>query len=376
MIELDVQLPLDRFALSIRARIESPAVAVLGPSGAGKTSLLEVIAGLRRRATGRVVVDGEPLLDSAAGVRVPPERRRIGYVPQDSGLFPHLDARANVRFGLRRGRGAGERGAEERGAEVRFAEAVEMLEIGPLLDRYPATLSGGERQRVALARALASAPRLLLLDEPLAALDLELRGRILPYLLQVRDQARVPMIHVTHHVGEAQVLAREVLVIEGGRVAAQGPAAAVVATRTLAADPEADLDNVVDGRIAARDEAGGVALLALGTGGALGASGAGEAALAVPATGGPPVGSRATYAVPAEDVLVSTAPLAGLSARNVLEARVTGLEPVGRDVLVRLAAGGIEWWARLTPAATRDLGLAAGRKVWIAIKTHAFRRLG
>jgi molybdate transport system ATP-binding protein len=356
MIELDVQLPLARFALSIQARIESEAVAVLGPSGAGKTSLLEVIAGLRRRATGRVVVDGEPLLDTAAGVRVPPERRRIGYVPQDSGLFPHLDARANVRFGLRR----------ERGAEARFTEAVEMLEIGHLLDRYPATLSGGERQRVAIARALASAPRLLLLDEPLAAVDLALRGRILPYLLQIRDEARVPMVHVTHHVGEAQVLAREVLVLEGGRVAAHGPAAAVVAARTLASDPEADLDNVLDGRIAARDEAGGVASLVLAGGGVV---------LAVPAAGDLPVGSRATYAVPAEDVLVSIAPLAALSARNVFEAAITGIEPVGRDVLVRLRADGVEWWARLTPAATRDLGLAPGQRVWIAVKTHAFRRL-
>jgi molybdate transport system ATP-binding protein len=359
MIELDVCLPLDRFPLEVQARIESEAVAVLGPSGSGKTSLLEVIAGLRPRASGRLAIDGDPLLDSAAGVRLPPERRRIGFVPQDSALFPHLDVRANVRFGLR---------SSNRDAERRFDEAVAILEIGSLLGRFPATLSGGERQRVALARALASAPRLLLLDEPLAALDLELRERILPYLLEIRDAARIPMVYVTHHVGEALVLAREAMVLAGGQLVDHGPAGTVLAGggRVAALDPEVDFDNVVRGTIVSVDEAGGIAGLELSAAGFR---------LVVPVAPDLMPGGRATYAVPAEDLLISIGLIEGISARNVFKASITGIEAIGRDSLVHLAAGGLEWRARLTPAATRELGLARGQMVWLAIKTHAFRRL-
>jgi len=227
LIELDVRLPLAGFVLEVRARFESSAVAVLGPSGAGKTSLLEAIAGLRK-AAGRIAIAGETVLDSERSVNLPPERRRVGYVPQDSLLFPHLTAAENVRFALQDG---------GRGAGI-FDEAVSILEIGTLLDRYPATLSGGERQRVSLARALATRPRLLLLDEPLAAVDVELKGRILPYLLRVRDEMRIPMLYVTHNAGEAVLLAREALLLREGRVEAAGPTAELLSTRTLAAiDP-------------------------------------------------------------------------------------------------------------------------------------------
>jgi molybdate transport system ATP-binding protein len=355
LLDLDVRSPLDLFPLAVRATIEGDAVAVLGPSGSGKTSLLEVIAGLRR-ASGRLAVAGDPVLDSAAGVCLAPERRRIGYVPQDAGLFPHLDVGANVRFGLRRG-------ADAAG---RLAEAIAMLAIAPLLGRYPATLSGGERQRVALARALATSPRLLLLDEPLAALDLELKARILPYLLAIRDEARVPIVYVTHNVGEALLLAREALVLKDGAVAAHGPAAEVLGPHALAAlDPEAAFDNVIAGTVAACDEAAGIARLAAGDG----------TVLAVPAGTDLAPGRRAAYAVPAEDVLVSIHPLDGISARNIFAGRIATVDPVGRDAIAVVQAAGRTWRARLTPAAADELGLVPGLPVWIAIKTHAFRRL-
>jgi molybdate transport system ATP-binding protein len=317
-----------------------------------------VIAGLRRRASGRLVVDGDLVLDSAAGVCWPPERRRIGYVPQDSCLFPHLDVRANVRFAL---------GKAVENAERRFDEVVAMLEIGTLLDRFPATLSGGERQRVALARALASDPRLLLLDEPLAALDRALRERILPYLLRIRDTERIPIVHVTHHVGEALVLAREVMVLGDGRLVAHGPATSILKEgRVTELDPEAVLDNVMKGTITRKDAEGGIATLELEANGLR---------LAVPAAADLDAGSQATYALPTEELMIALDRIDRISARNLFAAAITGIEPLAGDTLVRLEAGNIEWRARLTPAATRELGLTVGMRVWVAIKTHAFRRL-
>jgi len=350
VIGLDVRLPLAGFPLEVRARFESGAVAVMGPSGAGKTSLLESIAGLRR-AGGTIAIGGETVLDSERSVDLPPERRRVGYVPQDSLLFPHLTAAENVRFALSR---------EEAGRRL-FDEAVEMLEIEEVLPRYPATLSGGERQRVALARALAAKPRLLLLDEPLAAVDVELKGRILPYLLRVRDEIRVPFLYVTHNAGEALLLAREALLLRSGRVESAGPAGEVLSSRRLAAiDPMARFDNVVEGVVEAA-EAGGPARLRL-PGGEL---------LRVPSSG--VAGEKAIYSLAPEDVLLAAHPLERVSARNVLAGNVEAVDLGGDDALVRVLAAGVAWRAHVTREAVRDLDLSAGRPVWLAIKTQAFR---
>jgi molybdate transport system ATP-binding protein len=357
VIELDFRLPLAPFTLEVTARLEGNAVAVLGPSGSGKTSLLEVIAGLRRGAVGRVALDGEVFLDSESGRFLDPERRRIGYVPQDSLLFPHLDAAGNVRFGLKRGAG-----------EKTFAEAVSILEIAPLLSRYPATLSGGERQRVALARAVATEPRLLLLDEPLAAVDVELKDRILPYLLRVRDEKRIPFIYVTHNAGEAALLAREAVLIQAGRVRAIGRVSEVLQPAALSsADPAASFENVFAGVIESIEPDRSTAYLRVSD----------RARLLVPRPTGVADGDRAVFGVSPDDVLVSTKALerSTVSARNVSPGEVIGLEPVGADTLARISAGGVEWRAKLTAAAVADLDLAPGKPVWIAVKTHAFRRL-
>jgi len=354
MIELDLRLPLAAFPLALAARLGSDAVAVLGPSGAGKTSLLEALAGLRPKVEGRISIDGEVLLDSARGVRLPPERRRIGYVPQDAGLFPHLDVRRNVRFGMR--------GPDRQGL---FAEAVAILEIGPLLARYPDTLSGGERQRVALARAIATRPRLLLLDEPLAAVDVELRERILPYLLRVRETLRIPCLYVTHNTGEAAAIASEALLMRRGALVRQGPTAGVLREmRSSAVDPDARFDNVVAGElepVLAGDEK---AVLRVGA-----------SLLVVPA--GPPTepGARTIYAVSPDDILVSTRPPDHVSARNVLEGKVTSVDSSAEGAWIGVASAGLDWTARLTRSSTEELGLVPGSRVWLTIKTHAFRRL-
>jgi molybdate transport system ATP-binding protein len=277
-------------------------------------------------------------------------------------LFPHLDVRGNVRFGIKRG---GRGGAE---SEHRFQEAVEILEIAPLLSRRPYTLSGGERQRVALARALAAAPRLLLLDEPLSALDMELKERILPYLLRVRAM-KTRMVYVTHNVGEAISLADEAIVLREGCVGAQGVPREVLTFGALASiGPRVRFDNVLDGAIAARDDDEGTATLRLARG----------EPLVVTAAPDLLPGVRATFAVSAEDVLVATHPLDGVSARNVFEARITAVERQERQVLLRADASGCEWTAKVTQGAARALGLsegAEGRPIWLVVKTHALRRL-
>ena len=327
----------------------------MGPSGAGKTSLLEAIAGLRR-ASGLIEVSDERLLDSTTGVDVPAERRRIGYVPQDALLFPHLTAEGNVRFGLAKtGPAAGRL----------FDEIVAILEIGDLLARYPVTLSGGQRQRVALARALATRPRLLLLDEPLAALDLALKGRILPYLLRVRDEMRIPFLYVTHNAGEALLLARAVLLLQDGRVLAAGPVSDVLAAhRVEAVDPGASFDNIFDGVLERDPGEEGVGRLATPRG----------AMILVPVDPGFPLG-RAVFSVAPEDVLLSVRALDGISARNVFEGIVAGIDRFPTDAIVHVTAAGLAWRAHLTAGSVKDLGLAPGRRVWIAIKTRSFRRL-
>jgi len=356
---VDVDVTLGLAALRLEARFASAGgvVAVLGPSGCGKTSLLECIAGLRRGAQGRVTVNGRALLDTARGVHLAPEHRGVGYVPQDGALFPHLSVAENIRFGRRHG------------ARERVDTLVELLGLGPLMSRYPASLSGGERQRVALARALATDPALLLLDEPLASLDGGLRERILPYLLRVRDETQVALLYVTHNHGEAVALGGDVLLMRAGSVVAFGPVATALSAERLAeVDPGAALDTVLRAHTVRVDHARGTGVVRLADG----------LELSVPAAelvgveaGGTPV----VLAVGADELLLASSPLVGVSARNVLAGEISGVE-VGSDAaLVRIDAGGVEWRARVTAGATSELGLEAGRPVWIAVKAHAFRRL-
>ena len=351
-IDVDLTLDLPGFTLQVKTRFPGGVTAVMGPSGAGKTSLLEAIAGLRRRARGRVAVGAEVLLDSARGVALPPERRRVGYVPQDAGLFPHLSVLENVRFGAR---------ADAEAVDA----AIDTLEIRPLLGRSPRLLSGGEKQRVALARALAIRPRLLLLDEPLAALDPGLRERILPWLLRVRDEWTLPCLYVTHNVGEALAVASDLLVLQDGRVEAEGEPRSLLSAPAVVGEAEAGIENLLPGHVVTHDTAGGITRVRTDAG--LDVS----ITLAVDRA----VGAAVTLAVRSEDVLVCKAPVEGLSARNVYPARVVALERTGPDVVLRgaLENGGGELMARVTPAAVAALDLAPGRDVWLAVKSHSIR---
>jgi molybdate transport system ATP-binding protein len=206
VIDLDIELTQGSFVLAARARLDARAAALFGPSGAGKTTILDAIAGLRTPRRGSITIDGRVLFSSERRLNLPPQHRRVGYVPQDVALFPHMNVRRNLLYG------------RHPGVSPDLDRVVGMLEVGALLDRRVTELSGGERQRIALGRALMSGPSLLLLDEPLAAVDVPLRRRILPYLQRVRDELVVPIIYVSHDREEVEALADVVVMVEGGRV--------------------------------------------------------------------------------------------------------------------------------------------------------------
>jgi molybdate transport system ATP-binding protein len=214
VLAIDVEKHLGSFTLAARFKAAGAVTALFGPSGVGKTTVVNMIAGLLTPDRGSIGVDDVVLFDAAARVNVPPHQRHIGYVFQEGRLFPHLSVRQNLDYGRRmssRRRDLGE-----------FARIAALLDIGHLLDRRPRMLSGGERQRVAIGRALLTHPRLLLLDEPLASLDAERKGEILPYLVRLRDEAHVPMVYVSHTAAELRQIATNVVRLDAGRVVASG----------------------------------------------------------------------------------------------------------------------------------------------------------
>lgn len=209
-----VRLPLAGFALEVDLILDRAITGIFGASGAGKTSFLDLIAGLRRPSGGRMLLNDDVLFDAETRLHLPPRLRRIGYVPQDLALFPHLSVRANLAYGYRRGTTAND--------QFTISRVTEVMEITSLLERNVTNLSGGEQQRVAFARAILSTPRLLLLDEPMSSLDSRLKQRLIPFLLRIRDEFAIPLVYVTHDAGELAALCDEVIVLERGRLTRRG----------------------------------------------------------------------------------------------------------------------------------------------------------
>ena len=225
-----VRLPLGGFSLEIDAAFDRAITGIFGPSGAGKTSLLDMIAGLRPPVAGRVQFDDLVLSSAELRIHLPPRMRRIGYVPQDLALFPHLNVRANLAYG---------RPPPTEKEPFTLSHVSAAMEIEPLLDRNVTTLSGGEQQRVAFARAVLSAPRLLLLDEPMSSLDAKLKARLIPFLLRIRDEFHIPLMYVTHDARELSALCDEVIILERGRIVGRGSTAETLAHEIYPMPPAA-----------------------------------------------------------------------------------------------------------------------------------------
>jgi len=351
-----IRTRMERGGFTLDVDLALPArgiTAVFGPSGCGKTTLLRCLAGLERPPQAQIVVEGQVWQDSREGVFVPTWQRPLGYVFQEASLFDHLDVRGNLDFALRRRRGS------EGGFELPALAA--MLDIGHLLARRPHELSGGERQRVGIARALATQPRLLLLDEPLAAVDMARRKEILPWLERLRDELHVPMLYVTHAADEVARLASHLVLMEAGRCVAAGPLAETL-TRVdlplLAGDEAAAL---LEGEIEEVDAHWHLAQVAF-PGGTLWIGDSGLSA-------GRPVRVR----VLARDVSIVREPPHGSSIQNVLPCRVRAIAPAGHpsQVTVQLACGSTLLLARVTARAVHQLKIAVGDPVWAQVKSAA-----
>jgi molybdate transport system ATP-binding protein len=369
-----------RDGFTLQAEFEAPTpgiVALFGRSGCGKTTLINVIAGLLDADEARIQLDDVVLRDTQARVSVPVERRGIGYVFQDSRLFPHFSVLGNLRYGLkrsaRRGQDAsGQPSVAHRPSQlIALDEVIALLGLSTLLDRRPHQLSGGERQRVGLGRALLSQPRLLLLDEPLASLDVARREEVLPYLEVLRDRLSIPMVYVSHQFDEVLQLATHMVLMEAGRVVAQGSLSEVSLRPELRAiiGPDA-VGSVLDGVITGTDPTRSIADLKLG-------SGQLQVSLRDVA-----VGSRVRIQLLARDIILALEKPSGLSVRNMLQGIVTDVSPDDDEaVLVKVDIGGATVLARITRDATAELHLERGKAVWALVKGvstrgHAFRLPG
>lgn len=349
-----------RFAIAypgftLRADLQLPGrgvTALFGASGSGKTSVLRAIAGLERHAGGYLAVNGAIWQDAQRFV--PTHRRPLGYVFQEASLFAHLDVARNLDYGLRRIPPAARR--------VPRAQAIELLGIGHLLQRRPDTLSGGERQRVAIARALLTAPRLLLMDEPLAALDAQRKAEILPYLARLRAELDIPVLYVSHALDEVIQLADHLVLLDAGQVRASGPIAETLARIDLPMAQSASAAVLIEATVQGYDSA--YELLRLGFAG-------GELLAPHPTPLAP--GTRLRLQVQARDVSLALAPAPGSSILNRLPATVTGISSADTPahMLVRLDAGGTPLLARITRFSCDQLHLAVGLPVWAQIKAVA-----
>lgn len=352
---VDIAQPLGRFDLRVAFEAPDGITALFGQSGTGKTTVVNAVAGLLRPARGRIVMGGVTLFDSEARIDLPAHRRRLGYVFQDGRLFPHFSVRQNLTYGLR----FAPRGAQGPSLD----EVASLLGIADLMDRRPGALSGGEKQRVAIGRALLSRPRMLLMDEPLAALDAARKEEILPYLERLRDQMVVPVLYVSHSVAEVARLATYVVVLESGRTARSGTAEQVLSDpATVRQLGLREAGAVLPATVIAHHEDGLTELAVSG------------GRLFLPLMDRP-VGTQTRVRVLAHDVIVARDRPEGLSALNILQGEVLALRGgSGPGTIVQMECGSDRLLARITRRSAEALALAPGGRVYAVIKSVSIAR--
>jgi len=355
MIEARLRLPRHGFMLDVALSLPERGISALfGPSGCGKTSVLRALAGLER-AAGRIALGGDVWQDDAAAIFVPTHRRPIGYVIQESTLFPHMDVRHNLEYGRRR--------SVADGRAIALEQVLDLLGIAHLMARRPDTLSGGERQRVAIARALATSPRLLLMDEPLAALDARRKAEVLPFLDRLHTELAIPVVYVSHAIEEVTRLAHHLVLMDQGRVVATGPLADLMARLDLPTAQGEGAGVVLDGVVAERDSRWQLARLEVRGGD-----------FSVWARDhGLPVGRAVRVRLLARDLSLARAPQSGTSIGNQLHGVV---EAIADDehaalALVRVRVGASPVVVRLSRRSAHALDLQPGLPVWVQIKTVA-----
>jgi molybdate transport system ATP-binding protein len=348
-LEIDIEHARGTFRLAATFAAQAGVTALFGRSGSGKSTLVDIVAGLIRPDRGRIVIDGTTLVDSDRRIFVPRHRRRVGYVFQDSRLFPHLSVRQNLLYGRWFSRGEG-------GVAGDFDSIVELLGIAALIERKPDSLSGGEKQRVAIGRALLAHPRLLLMDEPLASLDEQRRAEILPYIERLRDIG-VPILYVSHSVVEVARLATTVVILSEGTVTAVGPVLDI-----LPLAEATDGGSVIEAVVARHDDAFQLTVLS---------SRAGE--LQVPRIVAA-TGATVRAYIRSRDVMLSLQAPQQISALNVLSGKVSEISANGAQADVRLDCNGATLVARLTAKSVERLALAPGRPVYAVIKSVSFER--
>ena len=349
-IRLDFRKSLGSFTLEVNCTLETKVSAFLGVSGSGKSTLLNCVSGTLTPDEGEIAFGDEILYKSAAKINLPPEKRRFGYVFQEGYLFPHLTVAQNIRYGQPNPR--------------KHSDVIDVLEISELLQRYPKELSGGQRQRVAIARALAMEPRMLLMDEPLAALDSALKNRIIPYLHHIKEAFDTPILYVTHAFSEAMALADEAFLMADGTIMASGePHQLLTAPAAMPIAQMTGVENILFLPVTASDEARGLTALEIG-----------DQSLVIPYIEAE-VGEVVPVAIRAEDIIISLEPNLTISARNILLGKIQYLDIRSDRTWLSIL---VEWHhlaVKITHEAREALELKENMEVYCVIKASAINRL-
>ena len=349
-IRLNFRKSLGNFTLRVNCTLETKVSAFLGVSGSGKSTLLNCVSGTLTPDEGEIAFGDEILYASAAGINLPPEKRRFGYVFQEGYLFPHLTVAQNIRYGQPNPR--------------KSSDAIGVLEISELLQRYPKELSGGQRQRVAIARALAMEPRMLLMDEPLAALDSALKDRIIPYLHHVKEVFEIPILYITHTFSEAMALADEAFLIADGEIMANGePHRLLTAPSAMPIAQMTGVENILFLPVTDSNKARGLTALEIGS-----------QSLIIPYID-VEVGEVVPVAIRAEDIIIALEPDISVSARNILPGKIQYLDVRSERTWLSIL---VEWHhlaVKITHEARDQLQLREGSEVYCVMKASAINIL-